>query len=320
MPRRWLGLAAVAAAALAPAVIRSEYVIGTLTLIFFFAFVGQGWNILGGYAGQFSFGHALFFGIGAYTSSLCFLKAGITPWIGMWAGAAAAVAVGLVTGHLSFRYGLRGAYFALVMLAFAEIFRVAATNWDWVGGSFGILVPLRGHAPALFQFGDKRYFYYVILVMLLAVTGGVAWLGHSRLGYQMAAVRENEAAAAAAGVNPYRVKLAAMAVSAGVTALGGAFYVQYFSYVDPTIGFGPANSIEILLRPIIGGAGTLWGPLLGSVLLGVLGEGTRELVKSYAGLHLMLYGAMLMAAVVFLPHGVMGWIRSARRSAGAGGA
>ncbi|HET8578475.1 MAG TPA: branched-chain amino acid ABC transporter permease [Methylomirabilota bacterium] len=318
MRERWLGLAAVAAAAVAPVVIRSEYVVGTLTLIFFFAFVGQGWNILGGYAGQFSFGHALFFGIGAYTSGLCFLKAGITPWIGMWVGAAAAVAVGLVTGHLSFRYGLRGAYFALVMLAFAEIFRVTATNWEWVGGSFGILVPLRGHAPALFQFGDKRYFYYVSLAMLLAVTWGVSWLGRSRLGYQMAAVRENEAAAAAAGVDPYRVKLTAMALSAAVTALGGAFYVQYFSYVDPAIGFGPANSIEILLRPIIGGAGTLWGPLLGSALLGVLGEGTRELARSYAGLHLMLYGAILMIAVVFLPHGVMGWLRGGRRASASG--
>ena len=306
-----LGLALALAVPLA---VRSEYVIGTLTLVFFFAFVGQGWNILGGYAGQFSFGHALFFGIGAYTSSLCFVKAGVSPWIGMWAGAALAVVAGLVTGHLSFRYGLRGAYFALVMLAFAEIFRVASTNWDWVGGSFGILVPLRGHAPALFQFGDKRWFYYVILGMVLALTAGVAALGRSRLGYQMAAIRENEAAAAALGINPYRVKLTAMALSAGVTALGGAFYAQYFSYVDPVIAFGPANSIEILLRPIIGGAGTLWGPLLGSALLGVLSESTREAMKSHAGLHLMLYGAILMLAVGFLPHGVMGWLRGLRRA------
>ena len=304
------GLVLLAAAAAAPLVIRSEYIIGTLTLMYFFAFVGQGWNILGGYAGQFSFGHALFFGIGAYTSSLCFLKLGLTPWIGMWLGAAVAVGVGLVTGHLSFRYGLRGAYFALVMLAFAEIFRVAATNWDFVGGSFGILVPLQGHAPRLFQFGDKRYFYYVILAMLLALTWAVARLERSRLGYQMIAIRENEAAADALGINPYRVKLAAMALSAAVTALGGAFYAQYFSYIDPAIGFGPANSIEILLRPIIGGAGTLWGPLLGALLLGLLGEGTRGLVKSYAGLHLMLYGVILMGAVVFLPRGVMGALRS----------
>jgi branched-chain amino acid transport system permease protein len=297
-----------------PWLVRSEYVVGTLTLIFFFAFVGQGWNILGGYAGQFSFGHALFFGIGAYTSSLAFVKAGVSPWLGMWAGAALAVVAGLVTGHLSFRYGLRGAYFALVMLAFAEVFRVGATNWDWVGGSFGVLIPLRGHAPALFQFGDKRWFYYVMLAMLLALNGAVAALGASRLGYQMAAIRENEAAAAALGVNPYRVKLAAMALSAGVTALGGAFYAQYFSYIDPAIAFGPANSIEILLRPIIGGAGTLWGPLLGAALLGVLGEGTREALKSHAGLHLVLYGMILMLAVGFLPHGVMGWFRGLRRA------
>lgn len=301
--------AGLLAAALGVPLAGSEYVVGTLTLILFFAFVGQGWNILGGYAGQFSFGHALFFGIGAYTSSLAFLKWGLTPWVGMWAGAALAVAVGLLTGHLSFRYGLRGAYFALVMLAFAEIFRVAATNWDWVGGSFGVLVPLRGHAPALFQFGDKRWFYYVALAMVLALTAGVAWLERSRLGYEMAAVRENEAAAAALGINPYRVKLTAMALSAAVTALGGAFYVQYFSYVDPAIAFGPANSIEILLRPIVGGAGTLWGPLLGSALLGLLGEGTRGLVRAYAGLHLMLYGLILMAVVVYLPGGVMGALR-----------
>jgi branched-chain amino acid transport system permease protein len=313
-PKRIAAVALLAMAVVAPLLIRSEYIVGTLTLMLFFAFVGQGWNILGGYAGQFSFGHALFFGIGAYTSSLCFVKTGLSPWLGMWAGAALAVGVGLVTGHLSFRYGLRGAYFALVMLAFAEIFRVAATNWEWVGGSSGVLIPLRGHAPALFQFGDKRYFYYVILGMLLAATWGVARLGRSRLGYQMAAVRENESAAAALGINPYRVKLAAMALSAGVTALGGAFYAQYFSYIDPTIAFGPVNSVEILLRPIIGGAGTMWGPLLGSVLLGVLGETTREAVRSYAGLHLMLYGAILMLAVAFLPRGVMGWLRRLRRA------
>ena len=300
-------LGAVAAAI--PLLVRSEYVLGTLTLVFFFAFVGQGWNILGGYAGQFSFGHALFFGIGAYTSSLAFLKAGLSPWIGMWLGAALAIVAGLLTGHLSFRFGLRGAYFALVMLAFAEIFRVAATNWDWVGGSFGILIPMRGHAPSLFQFGDKRGFYYVALAMLFAVTLGVARLERSRLGYEMAAVRENESAAAALGINPYRVKLMAMALSAGVTALGGTFYAQYFSYVDPAIGFGPTNSIEILLRPILGGAGTIWGPLLGSALLGALGESTRGLVKAYSGLHLMLYGAILMVAVVFLPRGVMGLFR-----------
>ena len=310
---RRLPLLLLAAALVIPLLVRSEYLIGTLTLIYFFAFVGQGWNILGGYAGQFSFGHALFFGIGAYTSSLLFVKAGLTPWVGMWCGAALAVLVGLVTGHLSFRFGLRGAYFALIMLAFAEIFRVAATNLDWVGGSFGILVPLRGHAPALFQFGDKRYFYYIILVMLVAACYGVRRLENSKLGYQMAAIRENESAAEGLGVNAYQVKLTAMALSAGLTALGGSFYAQYFSYVDPAIGFGPANSIEILLRPIIGGAGTVWGPLLGSFLLGGLGEGTRGLVKSYAGVHLMIYGVILMGAVVFLPHGVMGWLRQRGR-------
>jgi branched-chain amino acid transport system permease protein len=304
---RRLALAAGLAAALAlPLLVRSEHVVGTLTLIFFFAFVGQGWNILGGYAGQFSFGHALFFGIGAYTSALGFIKAGISPWIGMAAGALLAALVGLLTGHLSFRYGLRGAYFALVMLAFAEIFRVAATNWEWVGASFGLLVPLRGHAPALFQFADKRAYYYVILGLLAALTAGVARLERSRLGYEMAAVRENEAAAAALGIDPYRVKLAAMALSAAITAVGGAFYVQYFSYVDPTIAFGAGNSVEILLRPILGGAGTLWGPLLGAALLGLLGETTRGLVRAQAGLHLMLYGLILMAAVVFLPRGLMG--------------
>jgi branched-chain amino acid transport system permease protein len=310
MPRNAPTAVLLAAAVAAPAVIRSESVIGTLTLIYFFAFVGQGWNVLGGYAGQFSFGHALFFGIGAYTSSLGFIKWGVSPWLGMWVGAAVAMLAGAVTGHLSFRYGLRGAYFALVMLAFAEIFRVAVTNWDWVGASFGLLVPLRGQAPHLFQFADKRGFYYVILAMLVAATAGVARLARSRLGYEMVAVREDEAAAAALGIDPYRVKLVAMAVSAGLTALGGTFYAQYFSYIDPSIGFGTGSSIEILLRPIVGGAGTLWGPLLGSALLGVLGEATRGLVKAYAGLQLALYGAILMIAVVFLPRGVVGlWRR-----------
>jgi branched-chain amino acid transport system permease protein len=197
------------------------------------------------------------------------------------------------------------------------MFRVAAINLDFTGGSAGVLVPLRGHAPGLFQFGSKAYFYYVALGLMLASCALAAALRRSRVGFYWAAIREDEAAAQVTGVDAYRYKLLAMAVSAALTALGGSFYAQYFSYIDPGIAFGPTASVEILLRPVVGGAGTVLGPVVGAFLMGGLAEGTRGLVKTYSGVHLMIYGVLLMLVVMRLPHGVMGWVQdrlAARRT------
>lgn len=294
------------------------YMLNMLILIIYSAYLAQSWNVMGGYAGQFSFGHAAFFGLGAYTTALLFVHWHVSPWFGMLVGASFAAVTGLVIGYLCFRYGLKGPYFVLATLAFAEILRVITVNWMAVNGPMGILLPLE---PGIinYQFDDRISFYFVILIMLAGVTLVVRQLSISKPGFYFVAIRENEDAAQALGVDTFRYKLISVAISAFFTALGGTFYVQYFSYIDPSLAFGVDVSVSILAPAIIGGAGTVLGPLIGSVVLVPLGEFTRTYFAGYSGLHLMIYGAILILVVIFLPHGLIslpGRIRA--RFAGAG--
>jgi branched-chain amino acid transport system permease protein len=308
----WAG-AAVGAIALPPFV--SPYVVHILVLIVFFAFLGAAWNVLGGYAGQFSFGHAAFFGIGAYTSTLLLVRADVSPWLGLGAGGLLAAAFGCLAGYLAFRYGLRGPYFALVTLAFAEMLRLVAVNWTAIGGPQGLLIPLPrgGDSWWRLQFRDKLPYYYVMLALLALVLWVTHRLERSRLGYALAAIRENEDAAEASGVNTLRAKLAAMALSSFLTAVGGSFYAQYYSFIDPTLTFGVPVSVEILLRPIVGGPGTLAGPLLGSLVLTPLSELTRWAIRGRPGVDVMIYGAILVLVITFLPRGLAGALRRPQR-------
>jgi branched-chain amino acid transport system permease protein len=278
----------------------------TMIMIFLLAVMGQGWNVLSGYSGQFSFGHALFFGLGAYTSSLLFVKAGLTPWAGMGVAVAVSILVGLFIGYLSFRYGPHGPFFALIMLAFAEIFHMLAMGWDYVGGAEGVLIPMEGDAPGIMQFMDKEPFYFLLLWLTVASIFLVWKLEGTRMGLYWQAIREDNEAAEALGVNSMRYKLIAMALSAGLTAIGGTIYAQYLLYIDPDTTFGVVNSVEIMLRPIIGGPGTVLGPLLGSVVLTPLAEFTRVAFQAYSGAYLMFYGAILVAVIIFMPDGLMG--------------
>ena len=314
-----LALLAAAAALVALPPLLPKYALEVLISVLFFGYLGACWNILGGYGGQFSFGHAAFFGLGAYTSTLLFLHWGVSPWLGMLAGGALAAAFGLFAGYLSFRYGLRGPYFSLVTLAFAEMLRVVAVNWKAVGSSLGLVVPNRGSAPALFLFADKLPYYYVILAMAVAALFITRLVERARMGYALAAIRENEDAAEAAGVDALSTKLRAMALSSFLTALGGTFYAQYFSYIDPSLTFGPAISIGGLLPAIVGGAGTVAGPLLGSFVLTPISEVTRALLRGRAGADIMLYGLVLILVISFLPNGLVGWIRARRAAVGGGG-
>jgi branched-chain amino acid transport system permease protein len=293
-----------------------KYALEVLISVLFFAYLGASWNILGGYGGQFSFGHAAFFGIGAYTSTLLFLHLGVSPWLGMLAGGGLAAAFGLFAGYLSFRYGLRGPYFSLVTLAFAEMLRVVAVNWKAVGSSLGLVVASRGAAPQQFVFAGKLPYYYVILGMVLGALAICRAIERSRLGYALVAIRENEDAAEAAGVNALATKLSAMASSSFLTALGGTFYAQYFAYIDPSLTFGPAISIGGLLPAIVGGAGTVIGPLLGSFVLTPVSELTRAVLRGRAGADIMLYGLILILVISFLPNGLVGWRRGRRPAAG----
>jgi branched-chain amino acid transport system permease protein len=302
-------LAALALLAAPP--LLPKYFLEVLISILFFAYLGLAWNLLGGYAGQFSFGHAAFFGIGAYTSTLLLLRFGLSPWLGMLVGGLLATCFGLFEGYLSFRYGLRGPYFSLVTLAFAEMLRVVTVNLKVVGSSLGLVIPSQANV-LLFVFADKLPYYYVIAGMTAAALTITQLVARSRLGYCLVAVRENEDAAEAAGVDARGAKLRAMAISAFLTALGGTFYAQYFAYIDPTISFGPAISIQGLLPAIVGGAGTVVGPVLGSFVLTPISELTRAALRGRAGADIMLYGLVLILVISFLPQGLMGWRRGRR--------
>ncbi len=293
---------------LAPFVIASEFWLNLVIMTLYAALLGQAWNILGGYGGQFSFGHAAYFGTGAYTVAVLQVQLGVNPWLGLVAGGLMAMVVAAIIGFSTFRYGLRGSYFALVTLAFAEVLRILSNSVDFTGAGVGILIPLDLGA-ANFQFASKQGFFWVIWLMALSAFVVVWWIGNSRFGAQLMAVRDNEDAARALGVSAFRVKMGAIMLSGLFSGLAGVFYAQYFLYLDPYIAYGPAISIESLLVPIIGGMGTLFGPLLGAVGLHLISELTRELIGDLPGISLVLYGIVLVVMVLFMPRGLAGLVK-----------
>jgi branched-chain amino acid transport system permease protein len=312
--RLLLALGAVAALAL-PLVLPSNYAVNVAVMILFSAFLGQAWNIAGGFAGQTSFGHVVFFGTGAYASTILHATWGWNPWLAWPVAALAGGAVGLGIGALAFRAGLRGSYFALVTLAFAEVFRILANSAEFTRGGLGILIKADARA-ANFQFGGPASFYYIALALVAASLAIAWWLRRSRFGAQLAAIRENEDAARALGIDVLRAKTLCMGISGAMAGAGGTFYAQKYLYIDPTIAFGVEKSVEMLLVSMIGGAGTVFGPLVGAIALGFVGEATRALTSAQ-GLGLVVYGIILVAIVARLPDGLIGLF--ARRTARRGG-
>jgi branched-chain amino acid transport system permease protein len=310
-PWLWAGALAVILLLVIPPFLDS-YLLHLVIMLLFWAYLGACWNVLGGYAGLFSFGHALFFGIGGYTSTVLFMQMGLSPWLGMFAGAIVAALVGLFVGYLSFRYGLRGIYFGLVTLAFAEVFRLIFLAWNFVGGPVGIYIPLRGDDVMALQFTQRVNYYYLVFALMAVAIGFTEWMRRRKLGYYLLAIREDEDAAAALGINTFRYKQIAMGVSAFLTALGGTFYAQYFFYIDPNLLFGVDVTVELLLRPILGGAGTVLGPLVGSAVLGPIAEVSRTMLASYQGVYLMVYGLLLIAVMLFMPNGLVGLVQAWR--------
>lgn len=294
----------VAALALAPLVAQSNVVVNFLIYALIITLGAQGWNLLGGVAGQTSFGHAAFFGTGAYVISLWQINLGLGAWTGFLAAILAGALVGWIVGYLSFRAGLRGSYFALVTLAFAEVMRVLVNSASFTGGAAGRLLPINigfGH----FQFTDRIYFFWIALAMVALALILMRWISLSRFGAHLVAVRENEDAARALGVDVLKVKLRAITLSAGLTAAAGCLYVQYFLYIDPMLVFGPKVSIEVLLASMVGGLGTIFGPLVGTLALHLLGEGAKSFAAEIPGIDLVVYGCVLIGAVCFLPRGLL---------------
>ena len=295
------------AVALLPLFISSGFALNLVIMTLYATLLGQAWNILGGFGGQFSFGHAVFFGTGAYASAVLQVKFGWNAWAALAAAVALGAVVGAFIGALSFRYGLRGSYFALVTLAFAEVFRILANTFEFTGAGVGLMIPL-SESAANFQFATPTGFLYVILGLTLVACLITWWLKHSRYGAWLQAIRDSEDSAAALGVNVFLIKLLAIMISGALMASGGVFYVQYFHYIDPHIAYGLGISTEALLAPIVGGIGTLFGPLLGAVVLHLFGELTRNLMGDTPGVSLMIYGLLLVLMVTFLPRGIMGLI------------
>ncbi len=304
------GAVLLLALAVPPFVASNSYVIHILVMCCYFAYLGSCWNLLGGYAGQPSLGHAAFIGIGAYTSTVLFRDFGITPWLGMWAGGLLAALFGLLAGYATFHYRVRDIYFLLVTLAFAEILRIVMINIQHVGGASGISVTLKND-PLAFQFSEKLPYYYIGLAMLLAVIGVSYLFSRSKVGFYCVAIRENEDAAQALGVPVVRYKLIATALSAFLSALGGTFFAQYVTFIDPFSIMGMSLSVEVLIYPIIGGVGTVLGPTIGALILVPLAEGTRSLTGTgQTGVSLMVYSAFMVIAILFMPEGILGILRS----------
>jgi branched-chain amino acid transport system permease protein len=312
--RRALALVLLLAALVYPLIFVRPFPRHVMIMIFLYGSLATAWNILAGYCGQISLGHAVYFGIGAYTSTLLVRDAALTPWLGMLAGAALAVVVSQAIGYPCFR--LRGHYFAIATIGFGEIVQTIALNWDRIGAARGLFVPIKRPDSLLnFQFHESKAVYYYIALGLLALAlGATRWIERSRRGYYFRAIKEDQDAAASLGVQVAREKQAAMAVSAALTALGGTFWAQYVLFIDPESVFPLSLSILICLVAVLGGVGSLWGPLLGAAVLVPLSEGTRVLLGGTGkALDLVIYGGLIMLIAVFQPAGLIGLVRQLAR-------
>ena len=305
MKSYWPIIVVVVLLAIVPLVTTSNVVLNFLITTLLIALVGQGWNLLGGYGGQYSFGHAAFFGTAAYTTAILQVQYGINAWLGLFAGIFAGSLVGAVIGVLCFRSGLRGSYFSLVTLAFAEVLRIVSSVTPITGAGVGTLIKLDLRHEAL-QFQSRAPFYWIVLSLVALSLVTVRAAENSRFGAYLVAIRENEDAASALGINTFAVKLAAITLSAAITAAAGCFYAQYFLFIDAAIAYGPWISIDALLAPIVGGAGTLFASLLGALVIKTLGEATKLLTSDAPGLDLVIYGLVLIAVIGLAPRGIAG--------------
>ncbi|MEO6626518.1 MAG: branched-chain amino acid ABC transporter permease [Burkholderiaceae bacterium] len=299
-----------------------DFVLSVLTLVFLFAAVGAAWNLMMGYAGQLSLGHALYFGAGAYAMGLLVSKLAASAWFGLPLSFAAGAALGALVGALGFRFAVRGVYFALLTIAFAEFARILVEHWAFAGGNGGLFLPALtpDNQPLLSLRGDAAFFYYALLVTMAMIWLACAMLVRGRLGYYWRAVREDEGAARAIGVPATRVKVLAAALSAGFTGICGAWYALIQGSLFPDSVLGMRMSIDLNIAPIVGGLGTLFGPILGAMVIIPLNELSKDLAQEFSisGLKLIVYGALLLVIVLFAPHGIWSplarWLGIGRRT------
>lgn len=297
--------------------VAGNYLLSVATLILFFAYTGQAWNVMMGFAGQLSLGHSLYVGVAGYAAAGLFFHYGIGPWAGLWLAIVLCVLLGMLIGFLAFRFSISGVYFALLTIAFAEFTRIGFDHIDWLGGPGGLFIKVaqRDKMDLLNFRGPPAMYYYAILVLAAGAFLGCYFLLKSKAGYYWQAIRENEEAAQALGINTFRWKMLAVAISSGMTAVAGVFYAFYYNNLFPEQIFNISRSIEIILGPIIGGVGTLFGPVLGAAVLTLLADGITEALAAMGweipGIKQVFYGVVLLAVVMFLPNGI--WPALARR-------
>ena len=303
----------VVALLLAPLAV-NRYLLSVLTLILYFVYVGQAWNLMMGYAGQLSLGHALYVGLGGYVSAALWVHFGIGPWLGVFPAVAVGAAFGAAIGWLGFRFGIEGVYFALLTIAFAEFTRIGFDHISFTGGAGGLFIPYEEKRLGEWWNlrGGQPFFYYVAFLMAAVGVVIAALLSRARIGFQWLAVREDEIAARALGINTFRAKMKAVLVSSGMTAVGGVFYAFYNNSLFPAQVFDIGRSIELILAPIVGGLGTIFGPVIGAFILTPLGEILITAIDwigiNAPGVKAVFYGLLLMIIISVVPNGVWPWI------------
>lgn len=291
-----------------------DYLLAVLILGLYYSYTGLAWNIMMGYAGQLSLGHALYVGLGAYTAGSLYIFFGVAPWLGLFVAVAVAALAGAFIGFLAFRFRIGGVYFAILTIAVAEFARVGFDHLGITGGSAGLFLPVAQYTQndLFYLRGHPAMFYYVLLAATaLAFVASRAFV-QSRIGYFWMAIREDEQAARATGVASFRYKMAAVTISAGMTAFAGVIYAFYYNNLFPEQVFHISGSILIILAPFVGGVGTLFGPILGSFLLEVIAEGSRFLLELFGidvpGTRQLIFGAVLLVVVIAQPEGVWPWL------------
>lgn len=299
----------VVAVVIMPLVLPLESYIHYMSLIFFFTALTAAWNIISGFGGQLSLGHSAFFAVGAYTSTLLYIYYGLTPWIGMIIGGFLALPTAFLIGYPTFR--LRGAYFVLATLALAEVIRRLLVYFKEITkGSVGIPLPFTGD-PRVLQFPSEMGYYYLLLGLALVVLF-VGWkVRWSRMGYFFLAIREEQDAAEALGVNPKKYKMIALLISAFFTAIAGSIYAQWACYIDPDAVCSIELSVQIALAGILGGMGTVWGPFAGAIIFVLSQVLGLTMMEGIIGGVYMLYGALLVVAILIRPQGVIGLFEEA---------
>ena len=314
--RRELIIAAccAVAAALVPLFVKDVYVQNIMVLTLMYAALSQSWNILSGYCGQISLGHALYFGLGAYTTAILFTKFGVLPWFGMIAGGAISAVIAMALGYPCFR--LRGHYFVIATIVIAEIALLLFQNWNWAGAALGIDIPVHGDSWLLFQFRRSKLPYFYFALVLACVAWLVTWwLENSKWGFWWRAVKDDPDAAESLGVVVFDSKMGAAAGSAFLTAVGGSFYAMFVSYIDPESVMGFQFSLLMALPAVVGGIGTLWGPLLGAIILIPLTELTRSFIGgSGRGIDLIVYGTLIVLISLARPEGLIGLFAPRRKA------